>query len=458
MARTATITGGRNATDAVIPGDICISVGRPKIPAPSDWAWHLLSDLARLETGHTPSRRCPEYWGGDVPWIGIRDATGNHGRVIHKTNEYTNLLGITNSSARILPERTVCLSRTASVGYVVVMGAPMSTSQDFVNWVCGEELNPHFLKYALLSETRALRMFAVGSVHPTIYFPEVKAFHLCAPVRKEQDAIVAVLGSLDDKIDLNRRMNETLEAMARAIFKDWFVDFGPTQAKIEGRVAYLAPEIWTLFPDKVDDEEKPKGWVTGSLAKIATLNPESWTRATYPRQIEYVDLSNTKWGTIESTEALSRETAPSRAQRVLRIGDTIVGTVRPGNGSYAYVGRDGLTGSTGFAVLRPQRVEFREICYLASTSSETIERLSHLADGGAYPAVRPEVVLATEIPGFTDAVIDVFSRISRPLISRIEANKRESLTLTQTRDLLLPKLMSGEIRIRDAEKIVEAAA
>jgi Type I restriction modification DNA specificity domain len=85
-----------------------------------------------LETGHTPSRRHPEWWGGDIPWIGIRDATENHVRTIVTTNQHTNELGIENSSARILPANTACLSRTASVGYVVVMRRPMATSQDFV--------------------------------------------------------------------------------------------------------------------------------------------------------------------------------------------------------------------------------------------------------------------------------------------------------------------------------------
>src|SRR5262249_41675442 len=143
-------------------------VGMPDRPAPEGWRWTPLTDVARLESGHTPSRKHSEYWGGPIPWIGIRDATGNHGRVIYETAENTNALGIANSSARVLPANTVCLSRTASVGYVVMMGRPMSTSQDFVNWVCSEQLNPHFLKYVLLSERQALQMFAVGSVHPTI--------------------------------------------------------------------------------------------------------------------------------------------------------------------------------------------------------------------------------------------------------------------------------------------------
>src|SRR6202034_3209241 len=113
--------------------------------------------------------------------------------------------------------------------------------------------------------------------------------------------------------------------------------------------------------------------------------------------IKYVDLSNTKWGRIHEVMEYTREEAPSRAQRILRPGDTIVGTVRPGNGSYALVGINGLTGSTGFAVLRPKSAECREVVYLAATSRENIDRLSHLADGGAYPAVRPETVAGTEL-------------------------------------------------------------
>jgi type I restriction enzyme S subunit len=134
-----TQTGGRPATLGVIPGRYALSVGKPAVKPPDGWAWTPLSELARLESGHTPSRKLAEYWEGDIPWIGIRDATENHGRTIYDTKQHTTVAGIENSSARILPENTVCLSRTASVGYVVVMGRAMATSQDFVNWVCSPE-------------------------------------------------------------------------------------------------------------------------------------------------------------------------------------------------------------------------------------------------------------------------------------------------------------------------------
>lgn len=190
-AGRVTKTGGRDATLRHMPGELSLSVGMPTTGAKKGWRWAMLTDLARLESGHTPSRKHPEYWGGTVPWIGIQDAREHHGQRIMETLQKTNELGIANSSARVLPKDTICLSRTASVGYVVVMGRPMATSQDFVNWVCSEALNPEFLKYLFLAEKReGLLRYASGSVHQTIYFPEAKAFCICYPTREEQNHIV----------------------------------------------------------------------------------------------------------------------------------------------------------------------------------------------------------------------------------------------------------------------------
>jgi type I restriction enzyme S subunit len=143
---------------------------------------------------------------------------------------------------------------------------------------------------------------------------------------------------------------------------------------------------------------------------------------------------------------------------VLRVLDTIVGTVRPANGSYAFISRDGLTGSTGFAVLRPRKREYAEFVYLAVTEPENIERLGHLADGGAYPAVRPEGVVATKTVRPGREILKVFTQKVAPMLSRVASNAEEMTTLATLRDTLLPKLISGELRVKDAEKFVERAA
>ena len=301
----------------------------------------------------------------------------------------------------------------------------------------------------------------VGAVFDSLKCADIPDFRLRIPPLSEQHAIAHILGTLDDKIELNRRMNETLEAMTRALFKSWFVDFDPVRAKADGRDSSLPQSLADLFPAHLVDSdfgEIPEGWETGTVGDLSALNQETWTKGERPAEIRYIDLSNTKRGRIEAITPYAAAEAPSRAQRVLRPGDTIVGTVRPGNRSYALVSESGLTGSTGFAVLRPKAAECTEFVYLAATSAARIDDLAHLADGAAYPAVRPDVVAATPIVRPDRRVLARFSSTAGALLGRIAHSEKESRTLASVRDLLLPKLISGEIRFRDAEKIVEAVA
>lgn len=451
MARAQTITGGRDATAAVIPGRYALSVGSPNLPAPEGWKWTALSSVARLESGHTPSRRHPEYWGGSIPWIGIRDATGNHGRVIHDTIKFTNDLGIENSSARVLPKDTVCLSRTASVGYVVVMGRPMSTSQDFVNWICSDKLNPHFLKYVLLAEREALLMFAVGSVHQTIYFPEAKAFHICMPDRNTQDSIVEVLGALDDKIELNRRMNETLELTSRAIFKDWFVDFGPTRAKMDGRAPYLASDIWSLFPNALDEGAKPEGWSVKPLDQVADfLNGLALQK--YPANGDD-SLPVIKIAQLRAASAASADLASTEIPKdyVVENGDVLFSW----SGSLLHrvwtAGRGALNQHL-FKVTSKQFPKWFFFHWIGehmpsfqATAASKATTMGHIQ---RHHLTQAATVIATP------AVMKAADELVEPLFSRQIANDLESRTLAATRDLLLPKLISGEVRVRDAENLV----
>lgn len=177
----------------VILGHSCLAVGNPGTDLPEGWAWIPLVDIARMESGHTPSRRHPEWWGGDIPWIGIADAKQNNGGVITETLHSTNEDGLANSAARLLPRGTVCISRTASVGYVVEMGQPMATSQDFVNWVPTEAVTSDWLRLVFGADREALRRFGKGTTHTTIYFPEWLSVHVALPPVDEQREIVRLM-------------------------------------------------------------------------------------------------------------------------------------------------------------------------------------------------------------------------------------------------------------------------
>lgn len=324
-------------------------------------------------------------------------------------------------------------------------------------------VDPRFFFYAL---TRFdFGEIAGGTALPYLTVGALSQLELPLPPLDEQRAIAHILGTLDDKIELNRRRNATLEAMARALFKAWFIDFEPARAKLEGRwqrgqsLPGLPAHLYDLFPNRLVDSdlgEIPEGWAPGTLSDLSALNPEAWSKRNRPARLRYVDLSNTKWGRIENTVEYAITDAPSRAQRILRAGDSIVGVVRPGNGSYAFISENGLTGSTGFAALRPSAPHLAAFVYLAATARENIDTLANLADGGAYPAVRPEMVVATPAVRPSDDVLKHFERVAGEMLSQMAVYDRESRTLAALRDTLLPKLISGELRIADAKRFIEA--
>lgn len=220
-------TQSARATTSTIVGDYALSVGNCRQPAPDSWSWVPLTTVAKLETGHTPSRKHPEYWDGDIPWVCIKDASVNHGRVITGTLQNVTQLGLDNSAARLLPAGTVCLTRTAnSIGYALVLGRPMSTSQDLVGWVCSEAVMPKYLMYLFIAERKALYRFAKGSTHPTVYFPEILSFWCCLPSLEEQAEIVnrleKALARIEGQAELIWALLAELEVLDRSILAKAF--------------------------------------------------------------------------------------------------------------------------------------------------------------------------------------------------------------------------------------------
>lgn len=350
------------------------------------------------------------------------------------------------------------------------------------------DLRP-WLRFVLLS---APAKHLIGArlnttVQKTLNLKDIRELGVPLPPAMHRNQIVSVLSSLDKKILLNRRINQTLEAMAQAIFKSWFVDFDPVKAKIaaieqgqdplraamraisgkaDAELDQMPREHYNqlaataaLFPDAMEESELgeiPEGWKAGILSELCQLNPESWNAKTLPDIVRYVDLANAKNGEIAEIQTVGGKDTPSRARRILKEGDTVVGTVRPGNRSFALVSEPDLTGSTGFAVLRPNASYWLEFVYFVATSGTNIERLAHLADGGAYPAVRPEIVVQENVVLPEQSVAQAFHQHVQPLFARIIVNRNNEKFLAETRDTLLPKLLSGELSVQPIHE--EAAA
>ena len=231
-----------------------------------------------------------------------------------------------------------------------------------------------------------IESFNSGGSRRAITKGNIESFEIPLPPIAEQERVADILGTLDDKIALNGRMNETLEGMAQAIFKSWFVDFDPVKAKQQAKSAgKCAAEIRRatmaalsgtseqgvdelnedqrhslaktadLFPDEFEESEIgeiPNGWTLRTLSELCETNRQTWKTSDAPDHVEYVDLGNAKDGEILATETFDWKDAPSRARRVTAPGDTIIGTVRPGNRSFALIPNTNgvLTASTGFSV------------------------------------------------------------------------------------------------------------
>jgi len=295
-----------------------------------------------------------------------------------------------------------------------------------------------------------------GSAQPFISQGDAWAIRVSLPPIREQEAIARLLTTLNNKIEMNRRMNETLEAMARAIFKDWFVDFGSTRAKAEGRAPYLAPEIWDLFPDALDDDDKPVGWQLCHLADIAESPRRGISPANVSEDTPYIGLEHMPRRSIALTEWEGAGKVTSN-KSILDKGDFLFGKLRP---YFHKVGIAPLSGicSTDIVVLTPKTPDLSTFVLACISTDEFVTYTDQTSTGTKMPRTSWKIMGQYELCLPTESALRSFQNSVQPMINRIIANIHESRTLAQTRDLLLPKLMSGEIRLRETETAVEAVA
>ena len=299
------------------------------------------------------------------------------------------------------------------------------------------------------------RQVAVAGITGT----DLSALVVPVPVLDEQRVIARVLGSLDDKIELNRRINETLEAMARASYKSWFVDFEPVRAKMRGeQPAGLDAATAALFPSQLvqtQDGDVPRGWIVGSIANLASCRRETVAPSAVPPSTPYVGLEHFERGRIFLEKIGLPDDLESLKARFAR-GDVLFGKLRPYFKKVALSTCEGIC-STDVLVLRP-RSGMRAIALLLAASKPFIDHAVALSDGTRMPRTSWEQVCRYPFAVPPDDVASAFDRICAPLFARAESGGRESLTLGQLRDALLPRLLSGELRVRDAERVVEDAA
>ena len=314
-------------------------------------------------------------------------------------------------------------------------------SKDYVYWVLR---TPQYRAYCKNRGTGTTNLDLSRNDFLIFPIPELTA---------ERAGLVDTFEDVEGKIELNRRMNATLEAMARALFRSWFVDFDPVRAKAEGREpAGMDAATAALFPDEFENSdlgEIPKGWRVMRIDELAEINSWSLTNSYTIDPIDYIEISEVSKGEVYSIQRYPMGKEPSRARRRLRHGDTVLSTVRPDRESYflAYEPEPTLIASTGFAVVTPTIAPWTFV-HVALTRPEIFEYLGQVADGGAYPAIRSDVVARIEMMWPANpALVQQYHRQCEGWLAMAERNKQQSRTLAALRDVLLPRLLAGEIPV-----------
>ena len=304
----------------------------------------------------------------------------------------------------------------------------------------GPELNSSFLRFWLNSPIlhRHIIGFRDGSVAERLNMPTIRGLPVPLFSLSEQRAIAAVLGALDDKIELNRKTAATLEAMARALYRSWFVDFDPVHAKAEGRApAHMDEATAALFPSRFTDDGLPEGWRFARLNEILTLN--------YGKALRKDLRVPGPYPVFGSGGSDSNHLEALIAEPTIIVGRK--GTV----GSVIWAPRGCWPIDTTFFVTSAFPLPFvlRNLQYQPLTDMNT---------DAAVPGLNRENVYRLEIPFPPPDIIETFDHLASPWQEKIDQLSEENQTLAALRDTLLPRLMSGELRVGEAREQVEDAA
>ena len=400
-----------------------------------------LGDLGPIITGKTPSTKVPGHFGGTIPFVTPRDMDGR--RTIKRTERYLTEKGAKAVANAIIPPGSIMVSCIGSdMGKVAIAGRQCVTNQQINSIIVSAENIAEYVYYDLSRRKHELRLMASGSAQPILnkgHFSQVK-IEMPEPV--EQRAIAHILGSLDDKIELNRQMNRTLEKMAQAIFKSWFIDFDPVRAKAEGRDPGLPKEIADLFPDSFEDSEiglVPEGWQVESLGNLLELAYGKGLRAQDRRP-----------GTVAVYG--SNGQVGWHDEKLVKGPGIVVG--RKGNpGIVTWVPTDFFPIDTTFYVV--PKGNYRSLYFLFHVLRA--HDLQALAADSAVPGLNRNLAYMSQQVVPPPSVLVVFDRFVTPLYDRMRVGIRQNYRLAGLRDTLLPNLLSGELEVPDAVKALEDA-
>ena len=419
-----------------------------------------------ISSGGTPSRSRDDYYqNGNIKWLKTKELFDTN---IYETEEHITELGLKNSSAKLYPSNTVVMAMYgATVGQLGIMKTEMSTNQACCCMVVNDQIADYrYLFYSLLNNRNELVGLANGAAQQNLNSQTIKDFEILVPSFQTQKKIAHILSTLDDKIELNHKMNQTLEAMAQALFKSWFVDFDPVHVKLTckddaelesaAKELGISKKILELFPSEFEESELgmiPKGWEVCRIKEFGTVitdkTPSTQKSENYGDKYPFItipDLHNQTY-VVKTERFLSDEGNSVQSNKLIPKNSLIVSCIAT-VGLVAINSRDSHTNQQINSIVCHESYLYYLYCMLSTMTDQLI---MYGGAGTATLNVNKTTFENIQVIKANTVILYQFLTFIKPLFEKILSNTNQIQTLQKTRDTLLPKLLSGEIDVSEME-------
>jgi type I restriction enzyme S subunit len=472
----------------------------------SEWETKSISDVAEVIGGGTPSSKRDDYYGGEIPWITPRDLSGYKNKFISRGERNISEAGLNSSSAKLLPKNSVLISSRAPIGYVAIAFNPVATNQGFKSLILKEGNDPHFFYYLIKSNVKKLESVSSGSTFKEISGSVLKAIEFKIPGLNTQKKISSILNPLDEKIELNQKMNATLEAMAQGLFKSWFVDFDPVKAKLAAvrcgrdpeKAAMAAIACKLVVPpgkpkhDNLEEKLPSAEAIDAAIASLETLSEEQMQSlkekaAHFPSDFidselgliplgweiekignvldtvlggtparknkDYWENGNVPWinsgkvnefRVINPTEFITNEALKKSATKLLPNRTTLLAITGATLGQISLneipcCANQSVVGVIGNKLISSE--------YVYQWMNNIIQKLISAQTGGAQQHINKGNVNEASILLPKEPSMIQYNHMVKVIFDLIALKCFENDNLSNLRDALLPKLLSGEISV-----------
>lgn len=387
-----------------------------------------LSDVMQLIGGGTPKTSVPEYWNGNIPWLSVKDFN-NDCRYVYSTEKNITKLGLENSSTKLLQKGDVIISARGTVGEIATIPFPMAFNQSCYGLKAKKEIvTEDYLYYLIKHNVYILKKNTHGSVFDTITRDTFDAIEVDIPNIEAQNKIASILSDIDAKIELNNRINKNLEQQAQALFKSWFLDYTPW-----GGIA-------------------PDSWIDGKLGDFADIK-----RGGSPRPIqEYLSDSGLRWLKISDVTSLQTPFVIDIKDHIIEEGLKKTVFLEAGSLVLSNSATPGVPKildvdsciHDGWLYF-PESKFSKEYLYLYFKYIR--QQLVNLSNGSVFNNLKTDILKGypTILPD--EQTLQRFDGIVKPMFLQMQNLTRESHRLADTRDAILPQLMSGELDVSDID-------